>query len=137
LEGSFDQIDYKNAIKATVTREATIKGATSTSEASGEVWKVQDKAGRTLELRMNYQRGVPKRIKREAKARSNIDPDYLKIYRDDRAVDLVMSKPDGINRLQNYELKTTIPELTRMFDGSEELIGVAVMPARVRQVFLP
>jgi hypothetical protein len=125
------------AMQATVTREATIKGATSTSDASTEIWKVQDNAGGTLEFKMTYQRGIPKKIKREAKARSNVDTDIMKIYRDERVVDLVMSKTSGVNSLESYELKTTIPELTKMFNGSEQLVGLAVMPARIREVYYP
>jgi hypothetical protein len=35
---------YKNAVKATVSREATIKGVTSESGEGSEVWKVRDSA---------------------------------------------------------------------------------------------
>ena len=132
-----DKGDFKNNVKASVTREAEIKGATSTSEPSREIWKVRDTDGGTLEFQMTYQRSVPRLVKRDAKARSNIDPELIKIYRDERTVDLVMSKPDGINRLKSFELKTTMPEFRKIFDGSEELIGVSVMPARIRQVYVP
>jgi hypothetical protein len=128
---------YKNAVKATVSREATIKGATSKSGAGSEVWKVQDSAGGIMEFRMDYQRAVPKRLKKEFKVRSSVEPDFLRIYRDDYAVDLVKSIPAGINRVKNYQFRTTISELGKMFDGSEKLIGISVNPCRVRQVFLP
>jgi len=128
---------YKNAVKATVHREATIKGATSESGAGSEVWKVQDSAGGILEFRMDYQRAVPKRKKKEFKVRSSVKPDFFRIYRDDFADDLVKSIPAGINRVQNYQLRTTMSELRKMFDGSEQLVGISVNPCRVRQVFLP
>ena len=132
-----DPHGYKNAVKATVSREATIKGATSESGAGSEVWKVQDSAGGIMEFRMDYQRAVPKRLKKEFKVRSSVEPDFLRIYRDDYAVDLVKSIPAGINRVKNYQFRTTISELGKMFDGSEKLIGISVNPCRVRQVFLP
>ena len=128
---------YKSAVKATVSREATIKGVTSKPGTSSEVWKVQDSAGGIMEFRMDYQRGVPKRVKREMKVRSSVEPDFFRIYRDDYAVDLVKSIPAGINRVKNYQFRTTISELGKMFDGSEKLIGISVNPCRVRQVFLP
>ena len=128
---------YKNAVKARVNREATIKGATSESGAGSEVWKVQDSAGGILEFRMDYQRAVPKRIKKEFKVRSSIEPDFFRIYRDDYASDLVKSTPAGIDRVQNYKFRTTMSELRKMFDGSEQLVGILVNPCRVRQVFLP
>ena len=128
---------YKNAVKATVQREATIKSATSESGTGSEMWKVQDDAGGILEFRMNYQRGVPKRVKREFKSRSSVEPDFLRIYHDDSSSDLVKSTPAGIDRVQNYKFRTTIPELRKMFDGSEQLISIVVNPCRVRKVFLP
>jgi hypothetical protein len=50
---------------------------------------------------------------------------------------LVKSIPAGIDRVQNYKFRTTIPELRKMFDGSEQLISIVVNPCRVRKVFLP
>jgi hypothetical protein len=132
-----DPHDYKNGVKATVHREATIKGSTSKSGEGSEVWKVQDGAGGILEFRMDYQRAVPKRAKREFKVRSNVKPDFFRIYRDDYASDLVKSIPAGIDRVQNYKFRVTMPELLKMFDGSEQLIGILVNPCRVRQRFRP
>lgn len=128
---------YKNAVKATVSREATIKGATSESGEGSEVWKVQDSAGGILEFRMDYQRAGPKRKKKETIARSSVEPDFFRIYRDDFAEDLVKSIPIGINRVQNYQFRTTISELRKMFNGSEKLVGISINPCRVRQAFLP
>ena len=128
---------YKNAVKATVSREATIKGGTLKSGAGSEIWKVQDSAGEILELRMDYQRVVPKRIKREFKARSSVEPDILFIYRDDYAGDVLKSIPAGINRIKYYRFRSTIPELRKMFDGSEQLVGISVNHSHVRQRFRP
>ncbi len=128
---------YKNAVKATVSREATIKGATSESGAGSEVWKVQDSAGGIMEFRMDYQRAVPKRIKKEFKVHSSVDPNIFFNFQDDYAVDVVKSIPAGIDRVQNYKFRVTMSELRKMFDGSEKLVGILVNPSRVRQKFLP
>jgi len=128
---------YKSAVKATVSREATIKGATSESGEGSEVWKVQDSAGGIIEFRMDYQRGVPKRVKKEFKAHSSVEPDIFFNYQDDYASDLVKSIPAGIDRAKNYKFRVTMPELLKMFDGSEQLIGILVNPCRVRQSFRP
>lgn len=132
-----DSGPYKNTVKARVSREATVKGATSESGAGSEVWKVQDSTGGIIEFRMDYQRAVPKRKKKEFKVRSSVKPDYFRIYRDDFACDLVKSIPAGIDRVQNYKFRTTMSELRKMFDGSEQLVGISINPCRVRQVFLP
>ena len=126
---------YKNAVKATVSREATIKA--SASGTGSEVWKVQDSAGGIMEFRMDYQRAVPSRKKDEFKVRSSVDPDFYRMYKDDFAVDVVKSTAIGIDRVKNYKFSTTISELAKTFDGSEQLVGISVNPSRVRQAFLP
>ncbi len=78
-----DPGSYKNAVEATVSRGATLHGATLGPGTGTEVWRVQDRAGGVLEFWMDYQRAVPKRVKREFKVRSSVDPDILFNYRDD------------------------------------------------------
>jgi len=128
---------FKNAVKATVSREATIKGGTPKSGSGSEIWKVQNSAGGIMEFRMDYQRGIPRRWKREFEARSSVDPDISRIYRDEYVGDLVKSIPAGIDRVKNYKFRVTMAELRKIFDGSEKLVGIAVNPSRVRQQFLP
>jgi hypothetical protein len=132
-----DPGSHKIAVKATVSREASIKSATSKSGAGSEVWKVQDSAGGVMEFRMDYQRAVPKRKMHEFKVRSAIDPNILFRYQDDAASDVVKSIPAGIDRVKNYKFRVTMTELRKMFDGSEKLVGILVNPSRVRQKFLP
>jgi hypothetical protein len=132
-----DSGPFKNTVKARVSREATIKDATSESGTSSEVWKVQDSAGGILEFRIDYQRGIPSRTKREFKLRSSVAPDIVFNCRDDRTSDYVKSIPAGIDRAQNYKLRVTMSELSKMFDGSEQLVAISVNPCFVRQRFLP
>jgi hypothetical protein len=126
---------YKNAVKATVSREATIK--VSSSGTGSEAWKVQDSAGGIMEFRMDYQRGIPSRTKRKIEARSSVDPNIRVLYRDDYAGEVVKSIPAGIDRAKNFKFRVTMSELRKMFDGSEQLVGIAVNPSRVREKFLP
>ncbi len=86
---------------------------------------------------MDYQRAVPKLIKKEFKARSSVEPDIFFNHQDEYAVDVVKSIPAGIDRVKNYKFRVTMSELRRMFDGSEQLVGILVMPSRVRQRFSP
>ena len=48
-----------------------------------------------------------------------------------------MSVPGGIARTDSHQLSVSIPELAEMFDGSEEIIAIAITPAYARQTFLP
>ena len=81
--------------------------------------------------------GRPERTKREFKVRSSVEPDFFRIYRDDYANELLKSIPAGIDRVKNYKFRVTMSELSEMFDGSEQLIGISVDYSRVREVFLP
>ncbi len=126
---------YRNHVKATVSREATIKA--SASGTGSEVWKVQDSAGGIMEFRMDYQRAVPERKMHEFKVRSAVDPNILFSYKDDTASDVVKSIPTGIDRVNNYKFNVTMTELREMFDGSEKLVGILINPTRVRLRYRP
>ena len=128
---------YKTSVKATAYREATLKGSTSESGAGSEEWKVQDSAGGILEFRMAYGTAAPKRITKTIKPRSNVEPDLFHVFRDDSATFLVKSIPAGIDSLKDYKFKVTISELSKVFNGSEQLIGISVSPIYVRQQILP
>jgi hypothetical protein len=127
---------YKNGVEATVFRGATLQGADLGGKVS-EVWKVQDSAGGIMEFLMDYQRAIPQRTKREFTVNSSVEPDFFRIYRDDYVYELVKSIPDGIDRLKSYKFRVTMSELSEVFDGSEQLVGIAVNYSRVREVFLP
>jgi hypothetical protein len=131
-----DPGSYKTAVKAKVFRGATLQGADLGGRVS-EVWTVQDSAGGSMEFLMDYQRAVPKRTKGELKVRSSIEPDFFRINRDDYVHELVKSIPAGVDKVKNYKFRVTKSELSEMFDGSEQLVGISVNYSRVREVFLP
>ena len=130
-----DPGSFKNGVKAEVSRWATIKA--SDSGTGSEMWNVVNSAGGIVEFRMDYQRALPTRTEREFEARSSVDPDILFKFRDTYATDVVKSIPAGIDRVKNFKFRVTIPELRKMFDGSEKLVGISMNPSRVRQRFLP
>jgi hypothetical protein len=104
--------------------EQTLKGSGVEPAAGTELWDIPSEGG-TIELRLQYQRGVAMRQKQETRPRSAVDPTILRIYRVDRGLDLVRSVPAKIDRVQAYSLRVTVPDLRPLFDGSEKL-----MPSR-------
>jgi hypothetical protein len=68
---------------------------------------------------------------------SPIEPNFYRIYRVDQGTDVVKSKPANVDRLLGYEAKLDIPEFKDLFDGTGELVSVAIQPWYVRKVFLP
>jgi hypothetical protein len=128
---------YKNSVPVTVRMEQTLKGSGLEPPSGSEVWEVRDAGGGTIDLRLQYQRGVAARVKAESKPRSAVDANFFRIYRVDQGLDVVRSVPTGVNRVQQYSLRVTIPELRKIVDGSEQLVSVSLLPWYVRQVSLP
>lgn len=128
---------YKTALQATVRREQTLKGESLEPGTGTDWWEMRDTAGGMIELRVQYQRGTPSRAKAEAKPRSGADPTVWRIYRLEQGVDVVKSIPAGIDRVQSYQFRVTVPELGKLFDGSEKLVSITVIPWYTRQTFLP
>jgi hypothetical protein len=127
---------YKNSVAATVRLEQTLKGDGVEPATGSELWEMRNEHG-TIELRLQYQRGVPTRLKPEAKPRSAADPTIQRLYRFDQGVDVVRSIPAGIDRVQGYSLRVTVEELRPLFDGSEQLVSVSLLPWYLREVSQP
>jgi hypothetical protein len=128
---------YKGAVGATIRREATPQGADLERVTGSELWEMQESSGGVIEFRLEYQRGVPTRTKSEAKPHSLVDPTFFRIYRIDQGTDVVKSLPGGIARVRSYQLRVTVAELRTLFDGTKQLVSIAVLPWYARQVFLP
>ena len=128
---------YKNFVQATLRREQTYKEADIEAGGGEDFWEVRDAHGGIIELRVQYQRGLPSRAKSEMKMHSSVEPGFFRIYRIDTATDIVKSVSTGIDRVQKYQLRVTVPEFRKLFDGTEQLVGIAVSPAYRREVFLP
>ena len=124
---------------ATVRVEHTIKSQDVEAEEVTDVWEVRDATGTgVMELRLQSLRKVGARTR--AKGEPNIisakDPALWRIYKFDATTDVVKSGPEGIDRVQGYTFRLTVPEYSKLFDGSEQLIGISVTPWYMRQVFV-
>ena len=128
---------YKNSVQATVQLEQSIKATDVEPATISEAWSVRERGGGVVSLRLEYPRGALARSKSEAKIYGGPDPAFFRIYRVDQAADLLRSVPTGTDRLKQYQLHVSVPELKSMFDGSEQVISVAAFPLYVRQVSLP
>ena len=127
---------YKNSVKASIRREFMLKGDGAEPGTGSEQWQMQSNGG-TLEVQIAYLRGVPSRSQGQTKVFSAVEPTFFRLYRFDQGVDFVKSVPAGIDRVQSYRFRSTVPELARLFDGTEQLIAVSVIPWYVREVRLP
>lgn len=127
---------YRNSVLADVTREQAVAG-TGLHAVCSERFALSHSGGGTIELRLRYHRGVPSRMVWPTTMRSAADPSIVRVYRSDALLDVVRSLPAGIDRVEDYVLHVTVPELGDLFDGSERLISITVVPWFVRQEYEP
>jgi hypothetical protein len=128
---------YKVYAKGTVTRARELKDTGSLPGIAREAWEVRGQPAGSLVFVLDYQAAIPTRGKVEQKVYSGVDPRFFRIYRFDQGADVVKSTVTGIDRVQRYQFEAKLPEFARLFDGSEKLVNITVIPWYVRQVFLP
>lgn len=127
---------YKTQVQADVTHELILSGMGAEPLSGRHAWTV-DYDGGALAIAFDYEGAVPLRRQGEANLSSPLDASVGCIYRYDQLTDVVNSAPKGINRTSNVTVSITIPELATMFDGTEELIGLADRPFYTRETFKP
>jgi hypothetical protein len=101
-----------------------------------ERWQLQNQDGQELSISLRYGIGMPIRTIGEAKVRGGPDPDFSRIYRTDRGIDVVRSLPHAIDRVEEFNFRSTLFEFKEILDGSERVISISVDPWYMRQVFL-
>jgi hypothetical protein len=126
---------YKASVQATARREQTVN-AVGIETVVTDHFEFHDAGGEVV-LDLQYRRGVPARAKSQVNVRSPVEPTIHRIHRLDQLVDVVKSMPAGIDRVQNYRLRVTVPELSDLFNGAEQLVGIAVNPWHLRHVLEP
>jgi hypothetical protein len=128
---------YKNSKGCSIHRELnhTISGLNAMQGT--DTWKFKDSSGALIDFNVRYERALPMRAKPVQKIYSCVEPEFYRIYKTDYLVDVVKSIPANIDRAKEYRLKVSVPELEKLFDGSEQLVGILIIPAYARDVFLP
>jgi hypothetical protein len=128
---------YKNYTPAQVKQQRTLRTDGSGPGSAEEMWQVRDATGGTLNLRFDYDRALPVRVKVESKIYSAVEPTFFRIYRVEQGVDVVKSAVTGTDRVRGYQFNSTLGAFAKLFDGNERLVSITTIPWYVRQVFLP
>jgi hypothetical protein len=123
---------FSNAVAATAWRDRHEAG-TGLRSACAERFVVRPDGGGHLDLRVRYERGVPVRRAWPTSMRSAADPAAQRQYHSEGLLDVVRSVPAGIDRLDDYTLSVTIPELADLFEGSGRLVSLTAVPWFVRR----
>jgi hypothetical protein len=118
-------------IERTVSAQGTGPGTAS------ETWVATDTGGGTATLKLSYQRGIPQRMNGELKMYGSSDPNYHLYYRRDQGVDVAKDVNLGIDRTTSFQQSIKLADFASVFDGTEKLVNVVVMPWYVRETFAP
>jgi hypothetical protein len=104
-----------------------------------EKWRLASGNGDTVEFEIDFLRGALTRNRVETKVFSALKPGFYRIYRIDEAVELfpVEGRPSDDGRIRKLGFKARGTGLTRLFDGSEQLVSIASIPWFTRLIYLP
>jgi hypothetical protein len=127
---------YRNSKPVTVHMEQRMETRDHRNGVGIERWQLQDQDGQELSMYLRYGIGIPVRTIGEAKVRGGPDPDFSRIYRTDRGIDVVRSLPNAVDRVEEFNFHSTLSEFKEILDGSEKVVSISVEPWYMRQVFL-
>jgi hypothetical protein len=128
---------YKNAVKADMRREFSLKVENMEPGTGNDYWEMKEASGGTIKVQFAYKRSAMNRVKWERKIRSAVDPNLSYMYRVDQTAELLKSVPAGIDQLQSYEFRSTVPELSKLLNDSAKLVSVTEIPCYILQVSQP
>jgi hypothetical protein len=121
--------------RITMAKSDRSEGANATT--SEESWHATNDAGDQLRFAVAYERGIGTRGHVEPRAYSAIKPDFYRVYKADQVTDVVHSVAPTMRQAKTLEFKASGPNLSKIFDGKEQLVAVTSIPAYYRQIFLP
>jgi hypothetical protein len=127
---------YGNAKAVAVRVEQRVEMGDHPNGVGIERWQLQDQDGQELSMSLRYGMGIPVQTIGESKVRGGPDPDFSRIYRTDRGIDLVRSVPNAVDHVEEFDFHNTLSEFREILDGSERVVSIAVEPWYLRQVFL-
>jgi hypothetical protein len=102
-----------------------------------ESWRICDEGGNELAMYLHYRAGMPVQSTSHMTVRGGPDPAFKRVYHTEKGADVVRSLPMAIDRVQEFRFKSTLEEFAEVFDGSENLVSIAVEPWYMRRVLVP
>lgn len=135
----FDRIPghYKNAVKADMRREFSLNVENMNPGTGNDYWEMKEASGGTIKVQFAYKQSSMNRAKWERKIRSAVDPNLSYIYRVEQTTELLKSVNVGVDQLQSYEFRSTVPELSKLLNDHAKLVSVTEIPCYVLQVSQP
>lgn len=128
---------YGNSIAAEFRHELTRGTDADRARYHRETWKVLPETGGQIEFMLDYQMGQPTWWESEVRPYSAADPEFSRLYLYEQVGDLALSSALGKELKGEISLKVDLPELERVFDGQQAVMGAMVVPVYIRDVYLP
>ena len=128
---------YGVAMASDISRTTTESGPANGGRTKTDSWTIAPAGGGELNFSMTYTTGARSFTPGEAFPHSAANPDFLRIYRYDQMVDLVMSTAVGKPIGGEFSLSGTVPEQAGMLDGGQDTVAILDVPVYVREVSLP
>jgi hypothetical protein len=102
-----------------------------------ETWAFTGDDGGTVQIQLQYVRGLPSKQKVDGNVYSAAKPEFYRIYRFEMAADVLRGPGGADDRLRTFSFKAAGGKIGALFDGSEQLVSATAVPWYSRQVFLP
>ena len=128
---------YKNAVKANILHEYSVKTEESALGQGKEDWKMKITDGSSIKVRFEYKQTALNHVQWERKIRTIADPDLSFIYRVDQTGELLKSEALGVDRLTLYNFSSTVPEHNKYLNNRAKLVSVTKIPNFMVQVSQP
>lgn len=128
---------YSVAVPAAISRTRTLSDPAEGPRTVSDSWTIQPEGGGAVSITLDYTAGKRGWSAGESTPYSGADPTFSRIYRYDQMVDLVVSEGLGKPSSGSYDVTSSVPELSGLFDGSEKIMTVMDVPVYVRDVSLP
>lgn len=124
---------YKPA-KVTIDRQTHVTSLSSTVE---ETWSVVGDGGEQIAFHIAYEQIAPIRTQLVSRNVSAVDPMVRRTYRIDQGTNVILSEPSGVKRGRDLSFRASGGMLSKLFDGSQEMVSIVSAPWYSRQMFLP
>lgn len=120
---------YKNAVKADIRREHSIKTDNTGLGTGSDYWEMKEASGGIIKVHFDYKRTELNHIKWERIVRTTADPSLSFLYRVDQSGELLKSEVKGLDLLSNYDFQSTVAEHSSFLNDKVKLIGVTEIPS--------
>lgn len=131
--GAYDV--YQQAVVAMAER--SLSAQANDPARVEEHWQMVAEGGDRVSVVLRYQQAVPTRRQSSIVIRSGKHTDYTRTYRIDQANDALGRPEDRGSRIDTVSFIASGPLFSRLFDGTEVLLGITSTPWYHREISVP